>query len=303
MGRAKKNALKKHSIKPHARPSKAKFDITNSINKKKSVQGSNRPPSPSSSVPFQPADRILLVGEGDFSFARSLLDTHKCVSVLATSFDAQPIVLAKYPQAASNIEALEAARENGSHVMFEVDATKIGKGRIGSGGKRIKTARFGRIVFNFPHVGGLTKDVSRQIRHNQELLLGFFKAALPLLTLDGTVIVTVFEGEPYDTWDLKGLAKTAGLKSRRSFRFQHDAYPEYRHARTLGNIEGGGGWKGEERPARTYVLERDDRTKMKERKETKASEGATGANTQPVNNMRDEHGKKRKRQETDLDND
>lgn len=38
--------------------------------------------------------------------------------------------------------------------------------------------------------------------------------------------------------------------------FQTSAYPGYKHARTLGNVEGAGGaWKGEERKARTYVFE------------------------------------------------
>jgi len=40
---------------------------------------------------------------------------------------------------------------------------------------------FTKIVFNFPHVGGLSTDVNRQVRANQELLVGFFKSAIPLL--------------------------------------------------------------------------------------------------------------------------
>jgi len=36
-------------------------------------------------------------------------------------------------------------------------------------------------------------------------------------------------------------------------------YPGYSHARTLGNVEGGGGWKGEDRRARMFVfVDRDD---------------------------------------------
>ena len=144
--------------------------------------------------------------------------------------------------------------------------------------------------------------MSRQIRHNQELLLGFFKAAVSLLAPTGTVVVTIFEGEPYKTWDLKGLAKDAGLKTQRSFRFQSRAYPGYKHARTLGNIEGGRGWKGEDRPARTYVLELNDGTRPN-RKNERASERATGANMDPVNDKREADGKKRKSHETDSDSD
>lgn len=42
----------------------------------------------------------------------------------------------------------------------------------------------------------------------------------------------------------------------RSFKFQASAYQGYKHARTLGVVKGGGGWKGENRPARTYVFVR-----------------------------------------------
>ena len=53
---------------------------------------------------------------------------------------------------------------------------------------------------------------------------------------------------------MRDLARHVGLQVGRSFKFQAEAYPGYRHARTLGNIEGGGGWKGEERGARTFCF-------------------------------------------------
>ena len=87
-----------------------------------------------------------------------------------------------------------------------------------------------------------------------ELLVGFFKSALPLLAAEGSIVVTIFEGEPYDLWNIKDLARHVGLKVVSSFKFQASAYADYKHARTLGNIEGGGGWKGEDRPARSYIF-------------------------------------------------
>ena len=50
-------------------------------------------------------------------------------------------------------------------IIYDVDATKLGK--ADGGGKEIRKGGFDKIVFNFPHVGGLTKDVNRQVRHNQ----------------------------------------------------------------------------------------------------------------------------------------
>lgn len=118
-------------------------------------------------------------------------------------------------------------------------------------------------MFNFPHVGGKSTDVNRQVRYNQELLVEFFRRALLSLAPGGTVVVTLFEGEPYTLWNVRDLARHSGLQVERSFRFQASAYPGYHHARTLGVVRSkdgavGGGWKGEERAARSYVFMRKD---------------------------------------------
>lgn len=103
-------------------------------------------------------------------------------------------------------------------------------------------------------MGGLTKDVNRQVRANQELIVKFLENAKRLLAKGGTVLVTVFEGEPYTLWNVRDLGRHVGLKVVRSMRFEAGLYEGYKHARTFGNVEGGGGWKGEERGARTYIF-------------------------------------------------
>lgn len=112
-------------------------------------------------------------------------------------------------------------------------------------------------------MGGKSTDVNRQVRYNQELLVEFFKRALLSLAPGGTLIVTLFEGEPYTLWNVRDLARHSGLQVERSFRFQASAYPGYHHARTLGVVKNkqgdvGGGWKGEDRAARSYVFVRKD---------------------------------------------
>ena len=53
-------------------------------------------------------------------------------------------------------------------MIYGVDATKLARrGTSDGGGNEVRKGGFQRIVFNFPHVGGLTKDVNRQVRHNQ----------------------------------------------------------------------------------------------------------------------------------------
>ncbi|PYI26811.1 hypothetical protein BP00DRAFT_406381 [Aspergillus indologenus CBS 114.80] len=314
-------------------------------------------------VPFGKKDRILLVGEGDFSFARSLIRQYRCKNVLATCYDSKDTLQRKYPQVELNIrdilatfsspassKASSSEDKNPSlgpkrqlpKVLFSVDARKLGL--PAGGGKDVRHGWSRRerrrpawqqarnvaltsapdggqwdiISFNFPHVGGLSTDVNRQVRANQELLVAFFKACIPLLSLSqgpveddesyewedyegsdsetsqdddddvaaidkplrsitaagqaegqhtsgpGRILVTIFEGEPYTLWNIKDLARHAGLRVVTSFKFPWACYQDYSHARTLGEIEGKcggrGGWRGEDRDARTYVFElrRDD---------------------------------------------
>lgn len=208
---------------------------------------------PAPTIPFEPSDHILLIGEGDFSFATSIVEYHGVCDLTATCYDSQSTLFEKYvPQAEEHTTYLT---EEGQTVLYNIDATKLPKYKSLT---RAPGGLWDVIMFNFPHVGGKSTDVNRQVRFNQELLVGFFKGAMEIVKQDGRIVVTLFEGEPYTLWNIRDLARHVGLEMVRSFGFQWAAYPGYKHARTLGNVEGGGGWKGEEREARSYVLRRRD---------------------------------------------
>ena len=103
----------------------------------------------SSTIPFRTTDTILLVGEGNFSFAAALfkhpaLEHLPSSNITATAYDTEEDCINKYPDAKENIDFL---KERGAQVLFGVDATALEKC------KSLKGKRFDRVVWNFPHAG------------------------------------------------------------------------------------------------------------------------------------------------------
>ncbi|KAG8948660.1 hypothetical protein FRC04_009425 [Tulasnella sp. 424] len=136
-------------------------------------------------IPFEEDDRILLIGEGNFSFTLSLIKNHHIppYNILATTLDSETDCYAKYPNDASAI--VSELRNLGARVVFGADATKLEKS------KDVIQAKGGwnKVVFNFPHAGkshlrnraGIT-DQDRNILTNQKLLLGFLRSVAPILS-------------------------------------------------------------------------------------------------------------------------
>lgn len=299
-------------------------------------------------IPFDKQDRVLLVGEGDFSFALSLQQQHGLKRIVATCFDSESELHAKYSHVKETLESITAIQTTRDG-HFSVNAYALDDGledegewngfsspddsssdesfedgdfifrddllqaqpssgsctqatiHYGINATKLSTAHrklllsdgpFSKIVFNFPHVGGLSTDVNRQVRSNQELLVGFFEAAKGLLASEsnpvskqdnhdeedddidfdletgeplndsatptkGQIIVTLFEGEPYTLWNIRDLARHCGLKVVESFKFPWSAYPSYKHARTIGEISGKG--SDGKRPGAWRGEERDAR--------------------------------------------
>lgn len=318
MAKRRKLARQQAAQRPSGRPqqkekSQSKKPLQSKPAKKHRQQQHDEPV-----IPFSPNDRILLVGEGDLSFAASIIEHHGCTNVTATVLEKDHAeLLAKYPAVDTNIAVVNRRPDPPSHgagadadpdgqpdgddddeeddeydedddnsdavnskkrkivnnkLVYNVDATKLPPS--------VARVPHDRIIFNFPHVGGKSTDVNRQVRYNQELLVSFFQRALASptapLARGGSIVVTLFESEPYTLWNIRDLGRHAGLQLERSFRFQADSYPGYHHARTFGVVrnkkgEESSGWKGEDRPARSYVFMRKEEIQSQVGKKRKRS--------------------------------
>lgn len=240
-------------------------------------------------IPFKPEEKVLLVGEGDFSFAVSAIQQNLIhpENLLATSFDSLEEVNSKYPNAAENLKILA---EEGVAVMFDVDATdlpatlklvsptkktKVIKSRL------FKEGNLDYIMFNFPHTGRGMKNMDRNIRDHQQLMHKYFKSCNEVFNIvnsaakddfagyttkeikhiEGKVILSLFEGEPYNSWNIKILARGENFRVERSGKFEWTLFPEYHHRRTNGVRDTTK--PAAERDARIYVFQKFE-TKIEE---------------------------------------
>ena len=187
--------------------------------------------------------RILLVGEGNLSFALALttLFDGDGSNLLVTSFDRQRIARAAYPYCEDVEESLT---ESGAAVVFDVDVEEpdvlrgvakrwwaagddgggdnpTGQG-VGPGGH---FKGFDRIVFNFPDAGvGVTPPLS--VRANQDMLGAFFDSAKGLLRRNGEVhVATQGFDDRASAWNVTGVAARHGLVYRASLDFEPGAFP------------------------------------------------------------------------------
>ncbi|KAK9065229.1 hypothetical protein SSX86_016612 [Deinandra increscens subsp. villosa] len=177
---------------------------------------------------YSSAHKILLVGEGDFSFSLCLARAFGSArNIVATTVDTHQELVKKYSNAIDNLRELQ---DRGSVVLCGVDATTMAHHFF------LTTQRFHRIVYNFPHVGFYFPEPNGcQIKLNKQLVKGFMRNAKTLLKREnGEIHVTHKIGEIYDRWDLVKKADKIGLVVYETTPFFRSMYPGYTQKRAHG---------------------------------------------------------------------
>ncbi|XP_019183120.1 PREDICTED: uncharacterized protein LOC109178068 [Ipomoea nil] len=164
--------------------------------------------------------KILLVGEGDFSFSASLAVAFGFASnVTATSLDSEEFLTFHYCKAFIHLKEL---KNRGCKVIHGVDATSMAYH------PSLMGSTFDRIIFNFPYAG-FFNDSSRQskISCHQSMIWMFLENAKQMLSQNGEIHITHKTNGFHQQWGIVSLAIQQGLELVDSVEFNVSDYPGY----------------------------------------------------------------------------
>ena len=157
----------------------------------------------------QPPRKILLVGEGDFTFALALKLALPEIDLTATGFDALDDVRRTYQDAPFTLAKLEKA---GAAILHGVDATRLES-----------FCGFDEVVFSHPHLG--VEDCPAHHR----LLAHYFAAARAV----APVVRVTLAASQASLWRCDAAAARCGLRLARRDPFLDDRLPGYTRRRSL----------------------------------------------------------------------
>ncbi|CAG5133541.1 unnamed protein product [Candidula unifasciata] len=167
---------------------------------------------------------VLLVGDGDFSFTRSLVSKDSLKASAVTTSNLETIEsIQQHKQAAENMNILT---EMGVQVFLETDARELHTHPA------ISRASYQRIIFNFPLAD------RHNIKLNRALLADFFSSCSQILSDTGQVMVTLCKGQGgtpadqpmrswHDSWQVQAMATNAGFILTQVLPFDVSVYPLY----------------------------------------------------------------------------
>ncbi|XP_022716584.1 uncharacterized protein At4g26485-like [Durio zibethinus] len=145
--------------------------------------------------------RILLVGEGDFSFAACLGRAFgSAVNMVATSLDSRGPV--------NDGDTMS------QHALLKMDL-------------------FDRIVFNFPHAGFFScrEDGAFLIELHKKVVKGVLRNAHEMLAENGEAHITHKTAHPFSKWEIKEIVNEVGLGLFKKVPFSIWDYPGCKNKR------------------------------------------------------------------------
>ncbi|OUM52241.1 hypothetical protein BVG19_g1411 [[Candida] boidinii] len=164
----------------------SKTDSTSSDNKK--VRKNYKP-----YIPFNRTDNILLIGEGDFSYTKSIIENGYVnpAKIITTAYDSFEDLQNKYGENFN--ENLRYLQQRNVKIFYSIDAKDLIKSfKLTSNFKKNKNKNFeilnglkffNLIIFNFPHTGKGIKDFDRNIKYHQELMVDFYSSCYKFFQL------------------------------------------------------------------------------------------------------------------------
>ncbi|XP_048327226.2 uncharacterized protein At4g26485 isoform X1 [Ziziphus jujuba] len=177
---------------------------------------------------YSSRQKILLVGEGDFSFSACLATAFgSATNMVATSLDSKDALFKKYRSKRSYQKHLKELENRGCLVLHEVDAKNMNQHPI------LKSMKFDIIIYNFPHAGHFRVSEGNKfvILLHKKLLKAFFENAREMLNEGGEVHVAHRDDHPYKKWKLEEVGSEAGLCLKEKVVFSKSDYPGYNNVR------------------------------------------------------------------------
>jgi 25S rRNA (uracil2634-N3)-methyltransferase len=161
-------------------------------------------------------NRILLLGEANFSFSLSLAKTIGGTGITATSYESEEKIKTQKRKAGENISKL---KNEGVKVEHGIDATNLS----------YKPNSFQNVVFNFPYV----PETSRGGTANTKAMLnGFFGNVSNILQSGGKVFLALPKEYHIDRYKPEQMANKNNLSLESYRNFDSSLFPGYIHSMT-----------------------------------------------------------------------
>ncbi|MGH1455215.1 MAG: Rossmann-like fold-containing protein [Alphaproteobacteria bacterium] len=169
--------------------------------------------------PWRDLKETLFVGEGNLSFAKSLLFLPCGItSITATTFEKQKEISDETKDNATILHC------HGATVFHGVDAARLND--------RLGKREYNTIIFQFPNVG--SRDSKYGQNPNHIMIRKFLENAKDHLSAGGKILITAVDAPYYDgVFRFEDAANFAGCKITETYPFDPRVFRGYSHINTL----------------------------------------------------------------------